>query len=62
MTEAELREANGLVTRFYRSKVFDEKVILQTRLFHLGVALDTPLNVPDPHAPAGGSAAALKAA
>ncbi len=66
MTEGELAEAVGLVARFHYLKkraaphatLFD----LQRRLLVLGVTLDAPVDAPDPHAPPGGSALALKVA
>ena len=66
MTEDELAEAAGLVARFYfgprRGMSYDERFAIQLRLIKLGVQLTNPLSAPDPRAPPGGSAQAIKAA
>lgn len=66
MTEDDLIEANALVAHFYRAKkggaphqtLFE----IQRRLMVLGVQLRHPVEAPDPTAPPGGSALALKVA
>lgn len=68
MLERDLAEANGLVARFYSRDSrgnrlpYDALFDIQRRLMVLGVQLDKPIEAPDPHAPPGGSALALKVA
>jgi hypothetical protein len=66
MTEDDLAEATGLVSRFYRAKKHgaphETLFAIQRRLLVLNVTLNTPVEAPDPHAPPGGSVLAQKAA
>lgn len=66
MTEAQLSEANGIVAHFYRARragaPHPTLFAIQRRLLVLGVMLEKPVAPPDPHAPPGGSALALKVA
>jgi hypothetical protein len=66
MTEEQLSEANGLVAHFYRAKKaaapHEALFAIQCRLLVLGVQLRQPVEAPDPTAPPGGSALALKVA
>lgn len=46
MTESELREATGLVARFYRKDISDsEKKRIQMLLLNSGVYLDHPIAI-----------------
>ena len=66
MTEAELTEANGLVARFYQNSKnrprlnYEALFAIQRRLLVLGVTLNNPVAAPDPTAPEGGSAIAMR--
>ena len=64
MTEAQLAEANGLVSHFYCARLAKAPhptlFSIQRRLLVLGVSLDDPVDAPDPHAPEGGSAIAMR--
>lgn len=62
MTEAELQTAVALVARFYRKQIVEDKFELQRRLLLLGVTLDHPVPTPDPRAPPGGTAIAMRKA
>lgn len=66
MTEEELTEAVGLLARFHRLRAkhasHSALFALQLALLKLGVKPLNPVDAPDPHAPEGGSALALKAA
>lgn len=64
ITEDELREATGLIARHYRSRkngapaktLFE----IERALLKLFVRIDNSVGAPDPHAPPGGSAIALR--
>ena len=63
LTEADLRQFVGLVARFYKNGVsYDEKFSIQRWLLIRGVQLDHPVDAPDPNAPPGGSAIAMRKA
>lgn len=65
MTEDQLREATGLVAHYHRGKgrvSADTLFAIERALLVLGVRVDNPVGPPDPQAPAGGSALALKVA
>ena len=66
MKEGDLAEANGLVARFYDLKKncapHETLFAIQRRLIVLGLELASPVEAPDPHAPPGGTALAIKAA
>lgn len=61
-SEADLRKANALVAMFYRKDGMYDRFAIQLELLTLGIKLDNPLQTPDPRAPAGGSAIAMKEA
>lgn len=64
MTEDDLAEANGLVARFNLAKKrmapHETLFAIQLRLLALGVTLNNPVATPDPTAPEGGSAIAIR--
>ncbi len=66
ITENDLREINGLVSRhgFVRKNSGNAAALLdiELALLRFGVRLDNAIGAPDPHAPPGGTAAALRAA
>jgi hypothetical protein len=66
ITEADLLEINGLVARHgyvrKNSGNADTLLAIELRLLRYGVRLEHAVGVPDPHAPQGGSHAAIRLA
>jgi hypothetical protein len=63
ITEDDLKEANGLIAKYYSKNCSNaQKFDIWRKLSLLGIKLNTSPTIPDPRAPEGGSSMAMREA